>query len=154
MRLSPIALQCAQVTAICVALLTGVILSEMTKPVRTNYLGRPCEPCELDIDLRGRMASALRYSSVIIAQEVDATCCAMVGYDDNEVVHWCSSPRLLAKSSPYNTLQNFHCGDHQRFTVFGWVQFQCEDKIIEIWNPALAGAYTVAFALMDGFNCS
>lgn len=154
MRLSPIALQCIQVTAICAALLTGVILSDLTKPVRTTYLGKPCEPCELDHDLRERMNVALGDSPVIVAQEVGATCCAMIGYDDSGAVHWCDSPALVAKSSPYNTLQDFHCGERQLFTLFKKVQFRCENEVIEIRNPALAGAYTVAFALMDGFNCS
>lgn len=154
MRLSPIAVQCIQITVICTALLTGVILSDVSRPAPESYLGKPCVPCEWDDHLRAAMSRGLVNASVVIAQEVGDPCCALVGYDDADQLHWCLSPALLTWGSPYNTLQDFHCGERQLFKMSKRVQFECGEDIVEIKNPVLAGAYSVAFALMDGFNCS
>jgi len=144
--------------AICIAVYVGISLSNYNAPARphTTFLGLPCiVDCSISSELAQKLQQGMNDSLVVIAQEVGSLCCAMLGYDNNGKLGYCENPELLQQSGAYKGLQNFHCGDFQLFTFYEQVEFRCNNsEVFAIKNKSLANAYTIAFALMRGFNCS
>lgn len=138
---------------IALCLLAFYFYEEQLEPV-PSALESSCIECPDDVDLRRALETARGNALVLTAQEIGSPCCATYGYTDTGL-EYCQNPRFIQGYSPYKTLHSLHCEQQHLVTVYSKIQFECENSgLVAIANTSLASAYTLAFMLMKGFNCS
>jgi hypothetical protein len=150
----------ARIAAILIgAVLLGIVINNYVnlELPQKSFIDQPCVECPWNSDSEVLLRRKLKDGMVITAQEAGDPCCAMLGYTDQGETLYCYSPILKRTNGAYKGLQQLHCDNLQLFTFYKQMEFHCDnlpEQAIEIKNATLAAAYTVAFALMSGFNCS